>query len=157
MKIENKPDYKIDISTKSGETYNSSVSNITKIQIKKSIGPGVTYDYTTMWQSGLSENLWVSIDVSFPFMIALNRIDIHSQHSGKYHEAKEVKIEVESSNNYREIVSKKLNNVDDSVKFPEETGKKWRLHFKTGKSGYVTIRGLKFYSKGKLIFPHLIP
>ena len=44
------------------------------------------------------------------------------------------------------ICSEDLESRDEYVEFSETTARTWRFHFKAGPSGYVVIRGIRFFS-----------
>lgn len=150
---------KIKVSTSSGEAYSSRISNILQNVIKPSNENDgkVTYDKNTMWHSDLSANGWVSLEIIFPQEVALTAIGVHSQHSGIYHKAETIQVEVINRNGRVKIGEYRLNSIDQRVTFPLTTAKTWKLSFKTTSSKYLVLRGLQFFSGSNEIYPPLIP
>lgn len=149
--------YDIKVTTKFGEAYGSKVSNVVFGGIYPSAGPGITYDAITMWHTGPVGSGWVYINLEFPVEVTLDSIVVHSQHSGKYHEAKSVKIEIENNGRFKAVLEKRNISIDETVAFKEVTSKKWRLHFLPGPTRHITIRGIQFFLKDNEIFPPWIP
>lgn len=143
------------VTTPSGGHNQSSVTNIVAGRVTPSEGPGVTFDPKTMWTSDVTK--WATVNVIFPASVTLASVGIHSQHSGKYHRAESVRLEARVDNSYAVLTTRDLSSSDARVSFPATTATHWRFGFKTGKSGRVTIRGLRFYSTDGEIFPQLIP
>lgn len=125
-------------------------------QIKPSAGPGITYDGRNMWHSGSGSNGWVYADITFPMAVALNKVTIHSQHSGLYWEAQQVRIETLVGTSFVQIVSATLQQVDQTIPIPEATAQVWRFWFYNPGS-VVLIRGLEFFSAFDEIFPPQFP
>jgi hypothetical protein len=157
MIIPGQPDSWIKATTSSGETYKSHVKEIAEQDWIEPSSPEMGFDYTRMWSSAKSPDGWVSVDLTFPFAVNLNGIGIHSEHSGKYHPVKRVKIQVWDSGGYRDVYAGDINSINDYVSFPFTTGQNWRLFFKAGKSGMVVLRGLRYFSGELELFPPLIP
>ncbi|MCP3921831.1 MAG: hypothetical protein GY714_04520 [Desulfobacterales bacterium] len=155
MKISDQPDYEIGVTTNSGEAFTSRVKNIVTSRIKKSIGPGVTFDARNMWSSGKIKE-WGFVELTFPFEVKLDRIKVYSQHSGKYHKIKACIVEVKKNQKYKRIYDKQFKNTDEIMDFQAVTSSIWRLHFKTA-SHYIVIRGLRFFYKNMEIFPQMVP
>lgn len=149
--------YAIDVSTMNGEAYGSKATNAVLGQIKNNAGPGITYDAGTMWHSETSVDSWVSIDLKFPIDLSLNKIVVHSQHSGKYHTAKAVRVQVKQGAGFSDISKKELNSPDDAVGFSMTRGDEWRLWFKCGESHALVIRGLQFFHDDTEVFPPFVP
>lgn len=107
---------------------------------------GSGYDASTMWHSCNTNSLgWTSLQVTFPFPISLNKIDIHSQHSGLYHAANQIQVEFLNSSNQFVFLNRKTVAVDDNIPFNQTKAATWKISFHSN-DGYVTIRGLRFHT-----------
>jgi len=148
----------VNVTTESGEEYGSKVTNIVQGQIMANKKTGiVTFDPSTMWHSSKTLTGWVSVDIFFPYSIEITRVAVHSQHSGEYNAAQAVKVAVQDSNGmFQEVIEKNLTSADDILTLPKANGRAWRFEFQAGESGYVTLRGLQFYSGDDELFPPLI-
>lgn len=156
LDIPNHTDYRLKVKTTSGETFGSRVENMVQHEIKPSIaGMGTTYDANNMWHSGTVT--WAEAEVRFPFSVTLDKLGVHSQHSGISHEADSVKIETYSNGAYQLVSLTDLTNVDQYVSFNAATDSIWRFSFRAGVSKYVVVRGLEFFNQIERIFPPLIP
>ena len=142
-KIPGQKDYQIKTETDSGETNNSSVSNIVHNMIKpKNSG----FNAHRMWHSGISETSWVSATLTFPVPVTLCKVAVHSQYSGKYHRAREVRIQAEEEEGFVDVCQEPLTSADAYVSFPKHKSAVWRFFFRAGSSKQVVIRGLRFFS-----------
>ena len=157
MEIPGQPNYAIEVTTDSGQTFNSAAKNIVNKWIRPSQGPAVTFDPGTMWQSAESSTGWVSLDLTFPFPVTLTKLGLHTQHSGQYHASDRARLEVSSDGGFREITAKPLERIDAQIAFPETRGQTWRLHLQAGPSKTVVVRGLRFFSASGEIFPPMVP
>jgi hypothetical protein len=157
MEIVGQPSYDIEVTTPSGSTFASKPINIVQRDIRPSKGPGVTYDAARMWQSDVASSGWVSLDVTFPVAVTLTKIGIYTQHSGQYHAAQRVRIQVESEGEFRDVVEQDLENVDAAVPMPATRGQRWRIHLRAGESKMVVVRGLRFSAASGGIFPPAVP
>jgi hypothetical protein len=157
MKIPGQPDYDIEVTTESGEDYGSKAANVVLKPIRLSAGPGITFDPQTMWESRVLESGWASVELTFPLPVELTNIAVHSQHSGMYHAAEQVRIQVERDGKWQDVADAPLPSVDATVAFPKAKGAKWKLHFKAGSSRKILIRGLQFFSGNDEIFPPFVP
>jgi hypothetical protein len=151
--IHGQPSYKVEVRTDSGEDYQSKVTNIVSGMIKEHI---TSFDRFRMWHSNRTDTGWVSVELTFPLAVNLTKVSIHSQHTGKYHPAKGVRILAKTGNDFREVLAQELTNVDQVVSFPSTRAQAWRFFFKAGPSGYVVIRGLQFFSEDREVFPAIL-
>jgi len=108
-----------------------------------------------MWQSG--NVTWAEAIVHFPFMISLDKIGVHSQHSGQYNEADSVRVETYNNGNYNQELLADLTDVDQYFSFADVTDSVWRFSFRSGQGGAVTIRGLELFYKDEAVFPPCVP
>ncbi|MHC4644582.1 MAG: zinc metalloprotease [Planctomycetota bacterium] len=136
-------DYRIKVETDSGETNDSSISNIVHNMIKPE---NSGFNAHRMWHSGISETGWVSATLTFPVPVALCKVAVHSQHSAKYHRAYEVRIQAEQQQGYVDVCRQPLTSADAYVSFPKHKACIWRFFFRAGPSKQVVIRGLRFFS-----------
>jgi hypothetical protein len=157
MNIPGQEDYHIAVTTDSGETFGSKVQSVVLREIKPNRGPGITYDANNMWTSGTARDGWVSLELTFPMAVQLDRIAIHSQHSGQYHAAHAVGIQAMTGNTYRNLIIQPMRAADGSVSFRPTEAQKWKLQFRCGPSGQVVIRGLQFFLGETELFPPLVP
>ncbi|NMB89001.1 MAG: hypothetical protein GYA17_11625 [Chloroflexi bacterium] len=149
------PRGKVIVRTHDGETYHSQVSNIVENVIHPSINTGkVTYNRNTMWHSAQTTKGWVAVEIEFPTAVDLTGVGIHTQHSGIYHAAEAVRISAMTGRQeYRLLAESPLKTVDARVSIPRTKAQRWKFDFKTGKSGYVVVRGLQFFSGDQEIYP----
>lgn len=158
MTIPDHPDYAPEVTTPSGETFGSHVTNIVAgRQIDPSRGPGITYRPQTMWQSAPSQTGVVELTVKFPKPIQLTRVGIHSQHSGKSHAARAVRIEAKTESGWELVNKSQLESVDATVSFEATVSDQWRFFFQAGPSRQVVIRGLQFFNGDEELFPPRVP
>jgi hypothetical protein len=107
---------------------------------------GSGFDPSTMWHSCNTNSVgWTTITVQFPQPITLDKIDIHSQHSGLYHAANQIQVAWVNANGQDVFLGRKNVAVDDYISFTAAKSTTWRLSFHST-DGYVTIRGLRFHS-----------
>lgn len=147
------------VTTTGGDAYGTSPNAIILNHIEPSAGPGVNFDAANMWHSTDVSNGpdgWVSFDVTFPLAVSLDKIVVHSQHSGLYHMAHAIRVQKVTAGNYIDIYSNNLQQADQVVFLPETTSTIWRFYFYT--TDYdITIRGLELFSGFDEIFPPAIP
>ena len=143
-------------STSSGETFGSSVQNVIQGRIRRSQAP-VGFDPGTMWHSALSETGWVSVTLDFPIPVTLDRLVVHSEHSGAFHRAEHAIVLAMIGNDSIIVANEPLPAADVSVPFPETTAQRWVVQLQAGASGYVVIRGLQFYRDDVEHFPPYLP
>lgn len=141
--------------TESGETYGSQVTNLVEIQRAILANDAIVgFDARSMWHSGqVNSKGWVSIEVVFPTEVELDRIRVYSQHSGAYHRATRVQVEVFEDYRYRLVVQRALASHTTSAAFPATRGKSWKLAFKGAAGGFVVIRGLRFFIGNEEFYP----
>jgi hypothetical protein len=146
------------VTTDSGETYGSKVTNIVQgvILPSKRTG-GVTFDSKWMWQSAPTRTGWVAVEITFPYQVELTRVGVHSQHSGQYHAARALRVSVEGENGLKRVGTEDLKSADAMVQLRAAVGQKWRFEFRAGPSGTVVLRGLQFFSGDGELFPPLVP
>jgi len=159
LDIPGQPSAVPNVTTTSGETLGSKVSNVVGNEIKPSKGPEVTYDAGTMWHSAEAETGWVSLDIAFPFPVTLTKLGIYTEHSGQYHPANRARIQIqkEGADEFRDIAEDDLDGVNAMLALPETRGKAWRVHLRAGPSKVVVVRGLRFFSPKDEIFPPAVP
>jgi hypothetical protein len=142
-KFPGQKDYQIRVETDSGETNDSSISNIVHNMIRpKNSG----FNAHRMWHSQITETGWVSATLTFPVSVTLCKVAVHSQHSGKYHRAYEVRIQAGQEEGFVDVCQEPLTSADAYVSFPKHKSAVWRFFFRAGSSKQVVIRGLRFFS-----------
>ena len=156
MDIPGQPSWLATVTTSSGEDYGTRVTNALQHLIRPSTEKA-GFDPDNMWHSKKTDTGWVSLEVTFPIPITLDRIAVHSQHSGQYHAAKQVKVQAFSQGAYQDSSPQALSSVDATVSFPAATAQRWQFSFQAGESGYVVIRGLQFFNGEKELFPPPVP
>ena len=154
LDIPGQPPWNIKVTTASGETFGSKVSNIVHNQIKPSAGPGVTFDARTMWSSAVSETGWVSVDLTFPFPVTLAKMGVHSQHSGLYHPANRARVQVQKdkADDFRDVVENDLGTVDALITLPETRGKTWRMQLARGQARWSSCADCDFFLRKTRFF-----
>jgi hypothetical protein len=132
------------VTTTSGQAFGTLVSNLMRNVIRKS-NPTVGFDAATTWHSGPTDSSgWASLTVQFPISVSLTGVAVHTQHSGSFHGADQLRI---SSGNASQLVTQQAVSVDDIVTFPATSASKWKFAFHST-SGYVLVRGLQFFTRG---------
>lgn len=152
-------DRMIEVETSSGETYESSVSNIVHMRIRPSIDRGeIEFDAKSMWHSAKQKDGIASVTLKFPQSIELDRIKVYSQHSGKTHEVTHVTVStIGQGSEEVEIGSSEVDFPDGELTFSKTRTQTLKLDFKAGKSKAVVIRGLRFFSGDQEYYPPLVP
>ncbi|MGA2297193.1 MAG: hypothetical protein ABSG15_06575 [FCB group bacterium] len=156
LDIPNQADYHLQVTTSSGETFGTAVENIVQHQIKPSIaGMGNTFDKKNMWQS--DKVAWAEAEIHFPFAVSMDKIGVHTQHSGQHNKAERIKIEANKNGKYSVISDNPINDADQYISFKPSSASDWKFSFKTGANQTVTVRGLEFFYKDETFFPPLVP
>ncbi len=163
MNIPGQPPYAPIVSTNSGEDFGSSAQSIVGSRILPSTAPAEggkpTFSGKSMWQSRPADanGGWVMVSVTFPAVVTLTKVGIHSQHSGRYHAADQLRLEVASRDDFNLVGETALEEVDQVVPVPPTTGRTWRfwLHASDGKA--VVVRGLRFFGRKGEILPPVVP
>jgi hypothetical protein len=163
MNIPGQPPYAPVVSTTSGEDFGSSAQAIVGGRVVPSAPPveesKPSFNGKTMWQSGPAgaNGGWVFVDVKFPAAVTLTGVGVHSQHSGRYHAADQLRVEVASADGFTPVGETGLDEVDQVVPIPPTTARAWRfwLHAADGRS--VVLRGLRFFGRKGEILPPVVP
>lgn len=155
--IPEQDDYEIIVSSSTSSQLGTIPGNIVQHRIKPNLsGMGVQFDAANMWHSGFI-NDWAFVVVDFPLTVTLDKIGLHAQHSGQYHQVDSIKIEYYSGGDYVTVLTDTVSNQDQWFAFTENTSDKWKIYFKPGVSQGIVIRGLQFYYLDEEVFPPLIP
>jgi hypothetical protein len=139
-----------------GETHGSKVSNPVEIQrVIRANSTSVGFDPRSMWHSGkVNAQGWVSIEVIFPTVVALDQLKVYSQHSGQFHRARKVQIEAWSgAGQFAHVHTASLSKPSASVFFPKTTAKTWKFAFQGEDDGHVVLRGLRFLLGKEEFYP----
>ena len=156
MTIDGQPPYQVEVTTDSGETFGSRVSNIVQNRIRPDRGGN--YDRESMWQSRPSPDGWSVVRVRFPVPVTLTRIGVHSEHSGSFNAADGVRVRAYARDGAALLAESPLNATDTVVPLLEPTtAQAWEIEFHAANNKEVTIRGLRFFTRTGEIFPPLIP
>jgi len=163
MSIPGQPPYPPRISTPSGQDFGSSVRSIVGGRIKPSAPPEAggrpTFDGKLMWQScpAGANGGWVMVEVTFPAAVTLAGVGVHSQHSGRYHAADALRVEVASAGGFVQVGETTLESVDQVVPIPARTARSWRFWFHAADGNAVVLRGLRFFGRKGEIVPPVVP
>ena len=163
MNIPGQPPYAPVVRTNSGEDFGSSVTSIVGSRILPSAAPVAggkpTFSGKSMWQSrpAGATGGWVMIDVSFPAAVTLTKVSVHSQHSGQFHAADGLRVEVASANGFTPIDEMALENIDQVVPIPPTSSRSWRFWFHAADGKAVVLRGLRFFGRKGEILPPVVP
>lgn len=157
MSIPGRPEYGPQFSTPSGEGFGSKVTNLNRRGILPNQGPGVTFNPHWMWASNKQPSGQIVLNLSFPGEVSLDRMIIHSEHSGKYNRAEAVKIEIVDRVESIHVTDQLVSSADESIEFEAASGKDWRLTLTAGPSGNVCMRGLEYFSDEQQLFPPPVP
>lgn len=157
MDIPGQSNYKVTAVTNSGETYSSAVGNMLQNEIKLSY-PGMpfAYDAGNMWHSG-EVNGWASAEIKFPVTVTIDKVGIHTQHSGLYQKADSIRIEAYNSGAYTVLLERPLPDVDEYISFNPVTDSIFRFSFKPGITRMVTVRGIEFFNNHEPVFAPAVP
>lgn len=145
------------VTTPSGEAYASLASNVVQGEIRPNAGPGVTFDATRMWHSDSSPSGWVELVLTFPVPVTLSRIAVHTQHSGRYHAARRIRVWTGEVAGESLVTDADLASPDAEVAFAPARGRRWRIALESADRGQVTVRGLRFFSGDEEVFPPSVP
>ena len=149
----------VQVKTIDGETQKGSVDNIVHSRIKPSMDHGkIEFDPKTMWLSAPQDDGVASVQLTFPMEVALDRIKVYSQHSGKHSGITGVRVSTfNKTNEPTAVAASKIEDPDGEINFEQATSQKWKIDFRSGKSKKVAIRGLRFYNGEKEMFPPSAP
>ena len=141
-------------STDFGETFGSRVSNL--VEIQRAIAAdtaSVGFDERSMWHSGeVNELGWVSLEITFPTLVELDRIGVYSQHSGRFHRARRVQVErADASGSFGFVAATDMEGPDGEVRFAARKARTWKLALQ-GET-HVVIRGLRFFIGHEEFYP----
>lgn len=143
-------DYVIRATTDAGETNASRIENVVIGPILHSPGPAITFDQRSMWHSGKVDT--ASITLEFPFAVELSKIRVYTGHSGNIHRGQRLNLyRVADSKSYY-VGQTVLNARDGVLSFEPTLSQVWRLELKSGQSGKIVVRGIRFWSRNTEIF-----
>jgi hypothetical protein len=99
-----------------------------------------------MWHSGASNSNDAALTVRFPLPIPINRILIHSQHSGNYHMAEGVSTRLYLGDKQVYEYNERIHYPDKELLFPVQLVDRVDFMFRTGESKMIVIRGIRFFN-----------
>jgi hypothetical protein len=117
------------------------------------------FDPETMWHSKyVGPGNWASIDIRLPEVAAMRSIIAYTGHSGQYNTAAEVEWQSYSSGAY---VWRMANNSAEPTSLltvsPTLPMTHVRVRFRAGASGWITVRGIRFFTDlGELFVPQSV-
>jgi hypothetical protein len=146
-------DYKIEVTTTTASMLGTDIQRTVSKRIDLSPGPEITFDIRSMWHSDTIDGE-ANIDLKFPFPVELSAMRIYSGHSGNIHPvaAARVLIPGDNAEEYQEVGSSKFPKRDGHLTFTPTESQSWRVAVTPGKSGKVTLRGIRFFSGDIEIF-----
>jgi hypothetical protein len=97
------------------------------------------------------------VDVVFPADVTLTRVGVHSQHSGQYHAADGLRVEVATAGGFVPVGETTLESVDQVVPIPAKTARSWRFGLHAADGNAVVLRGLRFFGRKGEIVPPIVP
>jgi len=157
MAIEGHPPAAPSVTTSSGEEFESRAARVVVGRLRLDAGPGVTFDAGNMWHSATSPDGWVVLDLEFPEEVTLTGVGLHTGHSGQYHHAVELRLELQDDGPWREVVRTPVGSADCLAELPSSSGRAWRVRLRAGSSGMVVVRGLEFRgASGEDIYPPMV-
>jgi hypothetical protein len=145
----------IQITSLSGNAYESLAQRLAHGYVKlNSSRDG--FDPQTMWHSeAIATGAWAALTVEFPSAVTLDRIDVYSQHSRSQHIATAARIWAGEAG--AEALQGQTNPPagwsEFSTTFAAASARRWKVELLPGSSGYVVIRGLRFYHSGGEMYP----
>lgn len=159
VRIQGQKQYRIAVTTKSGQQHNSKASNIVhgyiRQNIKTSKGSGFVKNH--MWMSSTALDGWIDVELEFPIPVRMNRVCVLSQCGGSNYPVKAIRIEADLQGFKQVAENQDVTKDEVYVNFDQTKAKRWRFNFKPGKSGQIVIRGLRFYSQNCEIFCSMYP
>jgi len=167
----------------SAGTFGGSLGNI--VGSTQTVGAyAQSYQPVTGWHSSkVTPGAWVSVTVQFPEEVQLGYVKTHTGHSGYYHAARQVQVELRCvcgttdvggckastaacssagpGNSVFELVRRVNAAPDELVGFEAASARIWKIALRTATSaeqsvtpGYIYLRGLRFFRpNAKEIFP----
>jgi len=156
MTIPGQATYRFAVSTTSGEAEGSRVANLAVGVIRPDRGPGITYDASTMWHSPTLPDGWATLEIRFAEPVTLDRLALHTEHSGLYHRAQAVTVEVATGRGWSAVTTQALRQADAEVRFAQATAATWRLRLQAGPTRMVVVRGLRWFWQQREVCPPLL-
>ena len=140
------PAGQITVRTNGGEDYNSKAQNV----VHHPILPNGKFNAGTMWHSkdapGAPTDLWVWLEFTFPEVVTLTAIRLHTEHEQRWHEANAARIEVAVGNDWREVTRGGIDSDDALMVFDAVAARVWRVHLMADHQQKVSCRGVQFYN-----------
>ncbi|MGE3850140.1 MAG: hypothetical protein AB7K09_00215 [Planctomycetota bacterium] len=141
---------RIRVRTNGGEAYNSKVQNV----VHTAILPNAKFDAASMWHSDeLGNDLWVWLEFTFPQVVTLSAIRLHTEHEQRWHEANAVRVEVAAGNSWRELTRGGIDSDDALISFDATAATVWRVHLMADHQKRISVRGVQFYNGQQELYP----
>jgi hypothetical protein len=145
--------YGVRVHTEVASLYDTRVRSAVDGPIDPSRGPGVTFRTDRMWHTETLPDGWARLQLEFPCAVRLDALGIHTEHSGKYHRAIAARVAALRPAGARQLFAGALPTADAEVAFPPTLARRWHVELKAGPSRQVTVRGFRFLSGGRPVFP----
>lgn len=101
-----------------------------------------------------SANSWATVEVTFPIPVTLDRMLVYSQHGGNQHRVEQIQVKSQAQNGLFKILgSATAATANTAVNFSPTTARVWQVRLRSGSSGQVAVRGIRYFHGGKEWFP----
>jgi hypothetical protein len=160
------PLWTITVESEAGQEYGTAPGNIVQNCICPNVPPtepppATRFEPQSMWQSrNIGPGKWARLKLTFPVEVTLDSIAVYSEHSGRHHRAAAVRghaVYGEDLPGPTLIPSVSLPRAEALIRFEKTRAKLWRFAFQTNETGAVVLRGLRFFYRGKEVFPPAVP
>lgn len=145
MSIPAQPSYRVRVETDAESLYSTRPEQAVQGLIEPSEGPEVRFNPATMWHSGDLADGWARLELEFPVPVALDRLRLYTEHSGRYHRAHAVRLEA-LDEQVVELAAARVDSPAADLIFAPTTSQRWRLSLRAGPSRQICLRGLRFFA-----------
>lgn len=152
MLLPGHPAYRVEVTTEAESLYGTRPELAVLGRVAPSAGPGVTFDPSCMWHSGSLADGWARLALAFPGPVRLDGLRLHTEHSGLYHRAAQLRLEPLDGPAPGPAAGARITSPDQEITFTPSTGRRWRLSLRAGPSGQLVVRGLRFFGRGRELF-----
>jgi hypothetical protein len=99
-------------------------------------------------------DIWVTLEMTFPIPVTLDRVIVYTGHGGGNHRAKDIQIKFKQENGaFKTISTAVAAPADATILFKPATARVWQLRLHTGSSGQVAMRGVRTFHGDREWFP----
>ena len=142
------------VTTDAGEEGDSKAAYIVQGQI---LTAKDAFDPSVMWQSAKVSKGWAAADVALPYDVDLTMLRVYSGCADRDGAARAVRVSVkDAEGQWRQLREEKIKASEGSITFAKTHGSEWKIEFEPGDSGYVIVRGVRFFVGKDELFPPLV-